>query len=334
LPSLEKAGAVYRDGGKPGDAIEILAAHGCNLFRVRLFVHPDRDFAHTGGAVQDLDSVIALARRIKGTGAAFLLDLHYSDSWADPGHQPTPAAWVGLAPAALASKVHDYTTDVLVRCAAAGVAPDLVQVGNEVTAGILWPTAQLYKAQGAAEDQQWNTFAQLLNAGAQAVREQSATQHHPMKVVLHIHGGGRDVPVWFFQKLQRTPVDFDIIGLSFYPAWGDSLGKLKSSLSQLIDSYHKDVLICETSYPWKPLQDVQESAMTWPATAAGQRQFLTDLVALLHTQPGGHGLGYVWWYPEAVPLAGLNIWRGGAEGWFDGSGNLLPAAQVLDPVLR
>src|ERR1700691_5081181 len=93
LPTIEKCGGVFSDGGKRGDAIQILADHGCNLFRVRLFVNPDPDYVKNFGAVQSLDYVRGLAKRIKATGALFLLDIHYSDSWADPGRQVTPEGW-------------------------------------------------------------------------------------------------------------------------------------------------------------------------------------------------------------------------------------------------
>ena len=327
LPSLERFGAVYRDGGKPGDALKILSALGCNLYRVRLFVNPDPRFARTGGAVQDLAYVIALAKRIKASGGQFMLDIHYADNWADPGHQPTPRAWQNLEFPAMEKQVHDYTRDVLKACAAASVTPDIVQVGNEITAGILWPTAQLDKAQGPQEHEQWRKFARLLNAGCSAVREQS-TPATPIRIVLHVDGGGRDVPVWFFQKLSQTPVDFDIIGLSFYPAWRDSIDQLKQNMSDLIRAYNKDILLCETSYPWKPI-GVKTPAMTWPETPVGQQKFLQDLTQALRADPNGHGLGYVWWYPEAIPLKGQHIWRGGGEAWFDSQGNLLPGAEFL-----
>src|SRR5580700_3192483 len=109
LPTIEKCGGVFSDGGKRGDAIQILADHGCNLFRVRLFVNPDPDYVKNFGAVQSLDYVRGLAKRIKATGALFLLDIHYSDTWADPGKQYTPADWKGLDFDATQKKVHDYT---------------------------------------------------------------------------------------------------------------------------------------------------------------------------------------------------------------------------------
>ncbi len=333
LPSMEAMGAVYRDAGRPGDALAILRAHGCDVFRLRLFVNPDPDFARTGGATQDLHQVIALADRVRAAHGRLMLDLHYADTWADPGHQPTPAAWRSLDAAALARRVHDYTADVLRACAAADVTPDLVQVGNEVTAGVLWPTAQLYKAAGGPPEQQrWRTFAALLDAGCRAVREAS-TPAHPIRIVIHVDRGGRDGPVGFFQRLAATPagpagkpLDFDVIGLSFYPAWGDTIGMLKRNLSELIRAHGKDVLICETSYPWRTPSDLRTTAMSWPQTPAGQQQFLADLNRALAAVPGGHGLGYVWWHPEAVPVPGQRIWRGGREGWFDDRGNLLPAA--------
>lgn len=329
LPSLEKAGAVYRDGDKPGDAIAILRTHGCNLFRVRLFVSPDQQFNHTGGAVQDLDYVIPLAKRIKASGAKFLLDLHYSDTWSDASHEPTPAAWVGLSPTAMVDQVHDYTVDVLRQLAAANASPDMVQIGNEVMAGILWPTGQLYPIKKDAEQQQWQEFSRLLNAGARAIREESAAEHRNIRVVLHVDRGGRPACVWFFQKLSETPVDFDIMGLSFYPEWGDEISTLKENLATFLKTYHKDILICETGYPWKQVPDLRGKAMQWPQTPAGQKQFLQQLVALLRSQPEGRVLGYAWWYPESVQVKGLFIWRNGADAWFDGEGKLLPAAQEL-----
>src|ERR1700691_5117723 len=142
LPTIEKCGGVFSDGGKRGDAIQILADHGCNLFRVRLFVKPDPDYIKNFGAVQSLDYVRGLARRIKATGAIFLLDIHYSDTWADPGKQYTPADWKSLDFDATEKRVHDYTIGVLKDFHADGTMPDMVQVGNEITAGVLWPKGQ------------------------------------------------------------------------------------------------------------------------------------------------------------------------------------------------
>ena len=223
LPTIEKAGGVFRDNGKPGDAIQIMRAHGCNLFRVRLFVNPSSDYASTYGAVQNLPYVRALAKRIKASGALFLLDIHYSDTWADPGKQFTPAAWKNLGFDALNQQVHDYTISVMSNLRDSGVTPDMVQVGNEITAGILWPQGQVLDVPKDEETRQWGRFAKLVGTGCKAVRS-FQTEDHPIRIMIHIHGGGKEgMAKYFFGKFKLDPADYDIVGLSFYPAWEDSI---------------------------------------------------------------------------------------------------------------
>ena len=331
LPALEKAGAVYKDHGKPTDAIAIFAAHGWRVFRVRLFVKPDPIFNHTDGALQDLPYVRDLGKRIKSAGGIFLLDIHYSDTWADPGKQYKPAAWKNLPFDALVKQVHDYTASVLADLNASGASPDWVQVGNETTTGMIWPDGQVYHyPKTTTEEVQWNHYSQLLNAGSKAVRE-ADTPDHKVKVVIHIDGGGKKGrSKWFFEKLAKNPVDFDIMGLSFYPAWDDSMDNLKQNMADVINEFHKDVFIAETSYPWKPMTGSGSgSAMQWPMSPQGQTQFLHDLTAAIQAAPDHHGIGYAWWYPEAVPTPSLHIWRGGAEALFDQTGNALPAMDLL-----
>jgi arabinogalactan endo-1,4-beta-galactosidase len=330
LPVIEKAGGMFHENGQPADAIHILHDHGCNLFRVRLFVRPDPDFAKSDGAVQDLNYVRALAKRIKAVGATFLLDIHYSDTWADPGKQFTPQDWKSLDFDALQKQVHDYTASVLTDLRDNGAMPDMVQVGNEVTAGILWPQGKVLDAPPATEAQQWASFSRLLNAGCSAVRQFDTPQHR-IRIVIHIHGGGREgLPKWFFSKFNRNPVDYDVVGLSFYPAWNDSIDALKQNMADAIAATGKDVFIAETSYPWRAGGGIEKnSTMRWSLTPAGQKQFVEDLTAVIRAAPGHHGLGYCWWYAEAIPVADLRIWRGGAEALFDQNGTALPAMDVL-----
>jgi arabinogalactan endo-1,4-beta-galactosidase len=327
LPAIEKAGGVFRQGGEAGDAIKIMHDQGCNLFRVRLFVNPNPDFKVTGGAIQDLAYVRALAKRIKAVGEPFLLDIHYSDTWADPGKQFTPGEWKDLDFEAMRSKVHDYTAAVLKDLAENDVSPDMVQVGNEITSGILWPTGKVLDVPADQSELQWKRFAELENAGAKAVRE-AQTAAHPIRIVIHIHGGGKEgLPKWFFGMFNRNPVDYDVIGLSFYPAWADSIDALKQNMSDVIALCGKDVLIAETSYPWRSMQ--KSDSMRWPETPAGQKQFVQDLTSVIKNAPDHHGLGFVWWYPDAIPVQGLRIWRNGAEALFDGKGNALPALEAF-----
>jgi arabinogalactan endo-1,4-beta-galactosidase len=330
LPTIEKAGGVYRDHGKPGDAIQIMRDHGCNLFRVRLFVNPDPDYAKTGGAVQDLAYVRELAKRIKAAGAMFLLDIHYSDTWADPGKQFTPAAWKNLDFGQLKQKVHDYTVSAMTDLRDGGVTPDMVQVGNEITAGILWPTAQVLDQPADQEARQWQRFADLVDSGAKAVR-QFQTDGHPIRIVIHIHGGGKEGMVkYFFGKFKLDPTDYDIVGLSFYPSWDDDIDYLKQNMADAVRLTGKDVLLAETSYPWKALPDkVGLATLRWPQTPAGQKQYLQDLIGVIHQAPDHHGIGFVYWYPEAIPVRGLAIFRRGYEALFDSEGNALPALDAF-----
>jgi len=330
LPTIEKTGGVFSDGDKRGDAIQILAAHGCNLFRVRLFVKPDPDYVKNFGAVQDLAYVRGLAKRIKATGALFLLDIHYSDSWADPGKQFMPQEWKGLDFEALEQKVHDYTLGVLKDFQADGTMPDMVQVGNEITAGVLWPQGQVLDVPATHESAQWDHFARLIAAGATAVRSMQ-TPSHPIRIVIHIHGGGKEgMAKYFFRKFKLDPADYDIVGLSFYPAWDDSIDYLKQNLADSIELTGKDVILAETSYPWKELPDKKGLAtLRWPQTPEGQEQYLHDLTASLRAAPGHHGIGFIYWYPEAIPTPGFpRVWRQGYEALFDQSGKALPALET------
>lgn len=322
LTVIEQAGGVFKDDGKPGDAIQIMVDHGANCFRLRLFVHP------TGKnvVVQDLPYTVGLARRIKQAGAKWLLDFHYSDTWADPAHQTKPKAWENLDIAGLEEVVYRHTRDSLAELKRCGVLPEYVQIGNEITPGMLWPEGKLF---GVGEpDEQWKNFAQFLKAGARAVREVTPDS----RIVIHIHCGG-DWPKtkWFFDRIEKHTVPYDVIGLSFYPWWHGTLDDLRENLVQCVETFGKDVCVVETAYPYRSLKRSEEDkSMLWPQTPEGQKQFLRQLVATVRETPGHHGLGVLWWYPEAIPVEGVHIWNGGATALFDDEGNVLPALKGLE----
>lgn len=335
LLDIEKAGGVFRDRGEPGDEIKILRSHGCQLFRVRLFVHPHPDFHSSDGATQNLQAVRELGKRIKASGGQFLLDIHYSDTWADPGHQIKPAEWKSLDLDGLKQRVADYTHSTISDLQSNDAAPDMVQVGNEITSGILWPDARLSSGPKDQEPQQWQNFSTLLAAGCDAVRA-AQTKQKPIRIVLHIHGGGREgLPQWFFKTLMANggnKVDFDVIGLSFYPAWKDSIENLKKNMVELINTYHKDVLLAETAYAWAPVTDIEgRESMEWPMSKAGQLQFLEETRQVLLDAPEHRGLGYIWWYSDSIPVPdkSLHIWREGHEALFDNDGEALPVLSAF-----
>ena len=330
LERIEQAGGVFRDGGTPGDAIAILKAHATTLFRLRLFVNPNDSDVQ----VNDLAYTLRMAKRVKAAGAKLLLDIHYSDTWADPGHQATPAAWASLGMDSLAQRVQSYTTDVVSQLKAAGALPDIVQVGNEIDNGMLWPLGQLY-VPGADTGVAWIQFTRLLKAGISGVRAALAPGDS-VRIMLHCsQGGSVGGTQWFFDHMDAYGVPYDLIGLSYYPFWHGGVATLQANLVATAQRYGRDVTVVETAYPWRAggwegmASDL--SAMTWPVSPAGQAQFLRDVLAAVAAVPDGHGAGVLWWYPEAILVSGLYVWGGGALALFDGSGNVLPAVGEYGP---
>lgn len=324
LARIEQAGGVFRDAGAPGDAIAILRAHGANAFRLRLFVNPNDSDVQ----VNDLPYTVAMAARVKAAGAKLLLDIHYSDTWADPGHQATPAAWASLPLDSLAQEVERYTDSVVTTLKAAGALPDIVQVGNEIDAGMLWPLGQLY-VQGADTLVAWTQFTALLKAGIRGVRD-ALGPADTVRIMLHYsQGGDAGGTQWFFDHMHAYGVPYDLIGLSYYPWWHGTLAALTANLQATASRYGKDIVVVETSYPWRATSVTGTGSMAWPVTPQGQARFLSDVLSAVTATPGGHGAGLFWWYPEAIQVPGLFVWGGGSLSLFDATGNVLPAAAAL-----
>lgn len=327
LARIEEAGGNFRDGGQPTEAIAALVAHGSNAFRIRLFVSPN----HEEVQVNDLPYTIALARRVKAAGARLLLAVHYSDTWADPGHQTTPAAWQALDMDALEKQVEDYSADVVGQLKAAGALPDIVQVGNEIDGGLLWPLGRIGSA-GSDSPANYARFGLLLKAGVRGVRR-ALGPRDSVRVMLHFsQGGSADKTKWFFDMVESQGVPYDLIGLSYYPWWHGTLADLKNNLRSTALRFGKDIMVVETEYPWRngwTPPRASQGAMSWPATPAGQAQFLRDVVDAVAATPSGHGAGVIWWYPEAIRVPNLFVWGDSALALFDDSGNILPAASVF-----
>jgi len=327
LARIEQAGGVFRDGSQAGDAIAILRAHGSNGFRLRLFVNPnDSDVV-----VNDLPYTVALARRVKAAGAKLLLDFHYSDTWADPGHQTTPAAWASLTLDSLERTVETYTAGVMAQLKRAGALPDIVQVGNEIDSGMLWPLGELYVGTDTATA--WSQFTALLKAAIRGVRD-SLAPGDSVRVMLHYSlGGNSGGTQWFFDHMGGYGVPYDLIGLSYYPFWHGALTDLQANLWATAARYGKDIVVVETTYPWRTdgwqSMVTNGAGMSWPATPQGQASYLQSLIATVAGTPNGHGAGVVWWYPEAIQVPGLFIWGGGSLSLFDAAGSVLPAAGAL-----
>ena len=318
LPRFEELGAVYRDDGKPGDAIRIMMSRGCTCFRLRLFVDPAMEDA----VIQDLPYTVKLARRIKEEGAAFLLDIHYSDTWADPGRQSKPAAWQDLDFPDLAARVESYTAGVMKTLKDEGSLPDIVQIGNEITPGFLWPEGKIGSEEGG-----WSRFALLLKAAIRGAR-QPLRPGDGVRIMIHIDTGGSAArTAWFFRNAQKYGVEYDLIGLSYYPWWHGGVADLEDNLWKTAEEFRKGIVVVETAYPWR--EDVEGAEMAWPQTPQGQKKFLEDVVRAVGSTPHGLGMGVFWWYPEAIPVEGLDVWKGGSAALFDAGGDALPAMDAF-----
>ena len=324
LTKIEEHGGVFHDENASADAIEIMTGRGCNCFRLRLFVNPKG----RNVVVNDLGYTIALAKRIKGSGAKLLLNFHYSDTWADPGHQHKPNAWENLDFEPLAQTLYQYTHDCIIAMRREGVSPDMVQIGNEITPGMLWPDGKLY---GVGEPEaQWQKFARLLKAGIRGVKEADTD----IRILLHIDRGG-DWPgtEWFFSKIEEHGVPYDIIGLSYYPWWHGKMDALAENLHKTAMRFDTDIFVVETAYPYRSMTfskvDGWEKRMQWPMTPVGQKDFLAELIHTVQQTPNGRGIGVLWWYPESIPVKDLHVYNGGTTALFDAEGNALPAMEVF-----
>lgn len=327
LARLEQAGASYREGGVPSDAISVLRAYGANVFRLRLFLAPNGQDVQ----VNDLAYTTALAKRVRASGARLLLDFHYSDTWADPGNQQTPAAWSGLGIDSLEARVESYTRQVLNTLRTEGVVPHIVQIGNEIDGGLLWPVGRI-GGPGDSDSSSFADFGRLIRAGVRGVRSATTTADS-VRVMIHYSGGANVAGTrWFFDLVQSQNIAYDLIGLSYYPFWHGRAQQLRENLAATASRYRKDIIIVETGYPWRadwvPTGTIA-NPWEWPRTAAGQRAFLRDVVAAVDGIPDGRGKGVLWWYPEAISVPGLSVWGGGSLALFNPSGEMLPAADVI-----
>ena len=352
LLEVERCGGTFRDGGGPEDLFAILRRYGANWVRLRLWNDPyDENGNRYGGGTCDLPTVLELARRAKTAGLRWLLDLHYSDFWADPGKQTVPKAWRNLDKAGLEEAVGRYTKDVLCACRAAGVEPDMVQVGNELTNGLLWPS-------GKAPN--WEVLCRYLAAGVRAVREEAPGT----RVMVHLDNGGNNTlyQEWFnhYFALGGT---CDVIGLSYYPFWHGTLADLAANLNEIAPRYGKDLIVAETSMgftmdsfaPWEQRAEGERKGaatrpelvekVPYPMTPKGQTAFLQDLLTVLNAVPEGRGAGFFWWEPAWLPVPGSGwarepgwqyVHERGPEGheWanqalFDYDGNALPALGAI-----
>jgi arabinogalactan endo-1,4-beta-galactosidase len=326
LAKNEFHGAVYKTAdGRTQDALRILRSNGVNYLRLKVWVDSADDF-------HEQDDILTMARRAKALGFKVLVDFHYSDAWADPGKQNKPAAWAALPFDQLKQALYDHTYGVLNALKQQGTPAAMAQIGNEINGGMLWPDGRW---------DNWDDLAALLITAGTAVRAASPQT----KVVIHLaEGGNNGGHVWWFDNAISRGVTFDVIAVSQYVYWHGPLGYMQANLFDLINRYHKEVMMVETAYGFTLDQDDELAnifnaslAQTagYPATPQGQTQALRDMFNTIAAIP--QALGVFYWEPTwtAVPGGGWDpadpssgdAWEN--QALFDYNDKALPALEVF-----
>ena len=332
LPTYEAAGTkYYNDKGREMPLMKLVKKQGgWNTMRVRLFVDPQYASSEhkSEGVLQDLDYVVKLGRKIKSEGFKLMLDLHYSDTWADPAKQFMPQRWLDTPVKVLPDSVYRYTADVLRAMEKAGAMPDFIQVGNEISYGMMWNAGKI----DPCKDDNWDMFVSLLKSGVRACREVCPDA----KIVIHTERAGEWAATkGFYERLtDRFNVDYDIIGLSYYPMWHDRLSVLGATLDSLAVLFPaKKVMIVETAFYYSHENDVwikeaDRHGELYPISPEGQAVFTRELVDELKRHSNVTGL--LWWFPEENACGNnvINSWIN--RGLFDKrTGRVLPALKEL-----
>ncbi|MGC9500146.1 glycoside hydrolase family 53 protein [Streptomyces sp. WG7] len=325
LAKSEAKGGVYRTAsGAKGDPLGILESAGMNYARLKVWVNPADGY-------NDKARVLETAERVKAQGMKLLVDFHYSDTWADPGAQSTPAAWAGHSYGRLKRDVYQHTYDVLSALKAQGTGADMVQVGNEINGGMLWN-------EGSTDN--WAQLAGLINSGYDAVKRVDADT----PVALHLAKGGDLAGTrWWFDNAVAHGVRFDAIGLSYYGYWHGPLSDFQTTLDDAAARYGKPVFVAETAYPFRlDSEDAHENIIDvtgelvpgYPATPAGQSAWMNTVANIVEAVPNGRGLGVFYWEATWTAVEG-NGWDpadpSSGNGWenqalFGYDDRVLPAA--------
>lgn len=327
LKKSEDLGGVYAyANGAQADALKILKDHSMNYARLRVWVNSP-DGYH--GALQLLE----MAQRLNDLDINLLVDFHYSDTWADPGKQPKPEAWKHLDFDGLKHALYEHTFNVCNSLVAQGTPPAIVQVGNEISNGMLWEDGR--------NDKNFVNLAALLKEGHRAVKDCSPET----RVMLHLDNGGKnDLYRWWFDNILEQGVSFDLIGASYYPYWHGTLADLQHNLNDIAVRYNKDILLAETAYPFTAEDDDgfenvirTEPVPGYPFTSEGQARMLADIMSIVRAIPNGRGLGVLWWDATWIAVPG-NGWDpadpASGNGWenqalFDYNHRALPAMRLF-----
>ena len=335
VSQIEDNGAVYKINNQPKDAFEIFKSIGTNTARVRLWNNPTWQLPVTGGKMySDLMDVEKTMRRAKQQGMAVCLDLHYSDDWADPDKQITPAAWKNLPISILKDSVYNYTLAVLNYFSEKNLTPEIIQIGNETTFGMLWPAGKI------ENNSNWENFGTLLNSGIKAVRDFSINATIQPQIIIHV--AQLQYANWWTKNIieKGQVTDFDILGISHYYKWStvNAMQAIGDTIQLLKKSFNKPIVLVETAFAWTNNNADTYGNLFYSTTPIegysftkeDQQRYMKDLIQTLITN-GGTGIMY--WEPAWITSSMKDRWGKGSS-WenntfFDFSGNLLPSITFM-----
>lgn len=352
LLELERCGAKYYEDGKEKDILDIMKEHDVDTIRLRLWNDPKSEEGEPYGAGNnDLAETIAIGKKVTDAGFGVLLNFHYSDFWADPGKQIKPKAWKDFGVDELEQAVYDFTLENLTKIIEAGVNVTMIQVGNELSNGLLWP-------EGKVPD--YDNIAKFVNAGIRACRKVNAD----IPIMIHLdNGGNNELYVRWFTNFIERGEEFEYIGLSYYPFWHGSLDQLEFNMNDIAKRFNKDLIIAEVSMgftmdsyqEYEKLADSERKGyatkpelvekIDYPMTIDGQADFTKDFLNRVANVVDDHGKGFFWWEPAWIPVPGsgwatpaslkyMNVPGPCGNEWanqalFDYDGNVLPALDVI-----
>ena len=314
LEETERLGGVFYENGKAVRLEECLAGNGVSSVRLRIWNDPySADGTEYGGGTCDKERIIRIAKRAKAQGMSVMLDFHYSDFWCDPSRQCVPKAWKNKSLDEMCSALYNFTKETVDSFAKEGVSPEYIQVGNEITNGMLWPTGKLDWENSEGLSEGFDRLSRLVKAGTDAVRACSDA-----KIIIHLERSG-DNKLWrdWFDNMTGRGLDFDIIGASYYPLWHGSFEELKANLDDMTERYNKDILIVETSYPFtEKHHDPEKKSLVfgedfllpdgskpgYPFSIEGQTAFMHDLIETALKVKDGRCKGIYYWEPGWLPL--------------------------------
>lgn len=315
LLAEEKSGVKYYDfDGNEQDPLKTFADSGINYIRLRVWNDPyDENGNGYGGGNNDLPTAIELGKRATEYGMRVMIDFHYSDFWADPKRQHTPKAWEGMSVKEKSSALYDFTKDSLTQLLDSGVDVGMIQIGNEINYGMSGETKQ-------------ENVIELLKSGSKAIREVSADYGKDIDIVVHYTRITDKADVLsLVENLVNAELDFDMIGMSYYPFWDDGMDNMSRVLELIRERYGKKAFLAETSYCYTT-EDGDGSGNSisgkdlvegYPASPEGQATILHDICRYVND---AGGIGVFYWEGAWIPVGPANsdnsaIWEQYGSGW-------------------